>query len=185
MELVEIIQTEMPGRYRRGGGSHCRSTAARSAGRTSGPASAATASAPAVGSGRPSGVATSASRHPSEHLVDDVGAPGLGPGPRRSLKMRQMSGSVDSTLRLLDLADEGRFPLMSHVWRLDKRDESRERRGPGPHRGRPRLSVGEPSALERGMNTSLWDHPCASRPPRGDALATWRSISLTLLYSHL
>lgn len=37
-------------------------------------------------------------------------------GPRRSLKMHQMSGSVDSTLRLLDLADEGRFPLMSHVW---------------------------------------------------------------------
>jgi hypothetical protein len=29
--------------------------------------------------------------------------------------MHQMSGSVDSTLRLLDLADEGRFPLMSHV----------------------------------------------------------------------
>ena len=44
--------------------------------------------------------------------------------------MHQVSGSVDSTLRLLDLADEGRFPLMSHVWRLDKRDESRERRGP-------------------------------------------------------
>jgi hypothetical protein len=44
--------------------------------------------------------------------------------------MHQMSGSVDSTLRLLDLADEGRFPLMSHVWRLDKRDESRERQGP-------------------------------------------------------
>jgi hypothetical protein len=44
--------------------------------------------------------------------------------------MNQMSGSVDSTLRLLDLADESRFPLMSHVWRLDKRDESRERRGP-------------------------------------------------------
>ena len=37
------------------------------------------------------------------------------PGPRRSLEMHQMSGSVDSTLRLLDLADEGRFPLMSHV----------------------------------------------------------------------
>jgi hypothetical protein len=27
--------------------------------------------------------------------------------------MHQMSGSVDSTLRLLDLADEGHFPLMS------------------------------------------------------------------------
>jgi hypothetical protein len=52
-------------------------------------------------------------------------------GPRRSLEMHQMSGSVDSTLRLLDLADEGRFPLSSYVWRLDKRDESRERRGPG------------------------------------------------------
>jgi hypothetical protein len=47
-----------------------------------------------------------------------------GPGPRRSFEVHQMSGSVDSTLRLLDLADEGRFPLMSHVWRLDKRDES-------------------------------------------------------------
>src|SRR5512132_4251080 len=35
------------------------------------------------------------------------------------------------TIRLLDLADEGRFLLTSHVWRLDKRDESRERRGPG------------------------------------------------------
>jgi hypothetical protein len=45
-----------------------------------------------------------------------------------------MSSSVDSTLRLLDLADEGRFPLMSHVWRLDNRDESRERRGPGSRR---------------------------------------------------
>jgi hypothetical protein len=44
--------------------------------------------------------------------------------------MHQMSGSVDSAFRLLDLADEGRFLLMSHVWRLDKRDESRERRGP-------------------------------------------------------
>src|SRR5215208_27555 len=43
-----------------------------------------------------------------------------------------MTGSVDSTLRLFDLADEGRFLLMSHVWRLDKRDESRERRGPVP-----------------------------------------------------
>jgi hypothetical protein len=40
-------------------------------------------------------------------------------GPRRSLEMHQMFGSVDSTLRLLDLGDEGRFPLMSHVWRLD------------------------------------------------------------------
>jgi hypothetical protein len=49
--------------------------------------------------------------------------------PRRSLEMHQVSGSVDSTLRLLDLADEGRFPLMCHVWRLDKRDESRDRRG--------------------------------------------------------
>jgi hypothetical protein len=51
-----------------------------------------------------------------------------------------MSGSIDSTLRLLDLANEGRFPLMSYVWRLDKRDESRERRGPalGP---RSRQSV--------------------------------------------
>jgi hypothetical protein len=55
---------------------------------------------------------------------------GDAPGLRRSLEMRQMSGSVDSTLQLLDLADEGRFPLMSHVWRLDKQDESRERRGP-------------------------------------------------------
>jgi hypothetical protein len=27
-----------------------------------------------------------------------------------------MTGSVDSTLRLFDLADEGRFLLMSHVW---------------------------------------------------------------------
>jgi hypothetical protein len=52
-------------------------------------------------------------------------------GPRRSLEMHQMSGSVDSALRLLDLADEGRFLLMSHVWRPDKGDESRERRGPG------------------------------------------------------
>lgn len=42
--------------------------------------------------------------------------------------MYQMSGSVDSALRLLDLADEGRFLLMSHAWRLDKWDESRERR---------------------------------------------------------
>jgi hypothetical protein len=59
------------------------------------------------------------------------GGVGAMAGPRRSLEMHQMSGSVESTLRLLDLADEGRFPLMSHVWRLDKRDESRERRGPG------------------------------------------------------
>jgi hypothetical protein len=51
--------------------------------------------------------------------------------------MNQMSGSVDSTLRLLDLADESRFPLMSHVWRLDKRDESRERRGPEVWIGMP------------------------------------------------
>src|SRR5829696_4585533 len=31
-------------------------------------------------------------------------------------EMHQMPGSIDSTLQLLDLADEGRFPLMSHVW---------------------------------------------------------------------
>jgi hypothetical protein len=36
-------------------------------------------------------------------------------GPRRSLEMHQMSGSIDSMLRLLDLADEGRFLLMSHM----------------------------------------------------------------------
>jgi hypothetical protein len=36
-------------------------------------------------------------------------------GPRRSVEMHQMTGSVDSTLRLFDLADEGRFLLMSHV----------------------------------------------------------------------
>ena len=36
-------------------------------------------------------------------------------GPRRSLEMHQLSGSVDSTLRLLDLADEGRFPHESCV----------------------------------------------------------------------
>jgi hypothetical protein len=46
-------------------------------------------------------------------------------------KCTRCSVSVDSTLRLLDLGDEGRFPLMSHVWRLDNRDESRERRSPG------------------------------------------------------
>jgi hypothetical protein len=33
--------------------------------------------------------------------------------------MHQMFGSVDSALRLLDLAHEGRFPLVSYVWRLD------------------------------------------------------------------
>ena len=55
---------------------------------------------------------------------------GLIAGPRRSLEMHQMPGSIDSMLRLLDLADEGRFPLMGHVWRLDNQDESRERRGP-------------------------------------------------------
>ena len=60
-------------------------------------------------------------------------------GPRRSLEMHQMSASIDSTLRLLDLADEGRFPLMSHVWRLDKWDESRERRGPGGEHERRHL----------------------------------------------
>jgi hypothetical protein len=63
-------------------------------------------------------------------VLGDTGS-GRWAGPRRSLEMHQMTGSVDSTLRLFDLADEGRFLLMSHVWRLDKRDESRERRGPG------------------------------------------------------
>jgi hypothetical protein len=59
------------------------------------------------------------------HMVE-LAAPALtvGEGLRRPLEMHQMSGPVDSTLRLLDLADEGLLPLMSHVWRLDKRDES-------------------------------------------------------------
>src|SRR5512133_4217129 len=76
------------------------------------------------------------------------GKPPKPAGPRRSLEMHQMSGSVDSTLRLLDLADEGRFPLMSHVWRLDNRDESRERRGPDDA-----LHAGAPEWLR----PSLWE----------------------------
>src|SRR5215207_6184768 len=71
----------------------------------------------------------SCSRDPGFLHLRDLDLPSRA-GPRRSLEMNQMSGSVDSTIRLLDLADEGRFPLMSHVWRLDNRDESRERRGP-------------------------------------------------------
>jgi hypothetical protein len=88
--------------------------------------------------------------------------------------MHQMSGSIDSTHRLLDLADEVRFPLMSHVWRLDNRDESRERRGPAPtgpptpaatwtqkpwprslsKSNRPRISRPRPTVL-RGLSTNL------------------------------
>lgn len=57
-------------------------------------------------------------------------------GPRRSVEMHQMTGSVDSTLRLFDLADEGRFLLMSHVWRLDN------------ERSRP-LAMGQPAQLHQ------------------------------------
>jgi hypothetical protein len=39
---------------------------------------------------------------------------GKGRASAFSRNAHQMSGSVDSTLRLLDLADEGRFLLMSH-----------------------------------------------------------------------
>jgi hypothetical protein len=72
--------------------------------------------------------------------------------------MHQISGSVDSTLRLLDLADEGRFLLMSHVWRLDKRDESRERRGPA-RKGleRQRSGQGYP------VSTARFDQRCAGQ----------------------
>jgi hypothetical protein len=54
---------------------------------------------------------------PQRRLVDDLsscgrsgsGSPQAVAGPRRSLEMPQMSDWMDSTLRLLDLADEGRF----------------------------------------------------------------------------
>src|SRR5215217_5325194 len=120
---------------------------------------------------------------PGQDLTFARQPPGSYPGPRRSLEMHQMSGSVDSTLRLLDLADEGRFPLMSPVWRLDKRDESRERRGPGlpADAGSP----WSPEAVDKpGAGSRAWalhcrlehaDHirlsPCGScgQPPVGSS----------------